>query len=396
MMLQLLPLIRPVLHTTQRQYMSLTASPPVPFSSQQRFLLFSPVASFRPSHTQELVIRTMMAGHNKWSKIRHKKGANDVKKALVLGKASKSLTIVSKECKGDRSDPRLQAAIQHAKSAKLPKDRIEDAIVKGTVTKGALGGSDQFFPLRFDAMMRLEHNHHHRSNNSDAKRSNGASASSPSSSSISDSSVQVACIITALSDNRNRTTQNIRHLVNKHGGEFLPTDHLNYLFEKVGHIEVEPKNRAGFDGKDVGIEDFEERLIECALEAGATNVEPVGREEEDEANTDSDKTPRFVVTTEESDLWKVVRALRLETNDGTTDGDAVFEQEGGVAHSAVTSCTVVNCEHRHIPREEYGVGTAEVVTIRSGSEAHEGLGEFLDRLDEDEDVHKVYHNALLE
>ena len=55
----------------------------------------------------------------------------------------------------------------------------------------------------------------------------------------------------------------------------------------------------------------------------------------------------------------------------------------------------MNCEHRHVPREEYGAGTAEVVNLRSGSEAHEGLGEFLDRLDEDEDVHKVYHNAIL-
>lgn len=337
-----------------------------------------------------MIFRTMMAGHNKWSKIRHKKGANDVKKALALGKASKSLTIVSKECKGDRSDPRLQAAIQHAKSAKLPKDRIEDAIVKGTVTKGALGRSDQFFPLRFDAMMRLENNHHHHSNTDD-ERSDGASDSSSS----SDSSVQVACIITALSDNRNRTTQNIRHLVNKHGGEFLPTDHLNYLFEKVGHIEVEPKNKATFEDNYVGIEEFEERLMECALEAGATNVEPVDRDEEDDTNADADndKAPRFVVTTEETDLWKVVWALRLETNG--SNGDAVLEGDGGGAHSASTSCTVVNCEHRHVPREEYGAGTAEVVKINSGSEAHEGLGEFLDCLDEDEDVHKVYHNALL-
>ena len=64
---------------------------------------------------------------------------------------------------------------------------------------------------------------------------------------------------------------------------------------------MEPKNRAGFDGKDVGIEDFEERLMECALEAGATNVKPVDRDEEDETNTDNDnnKAPRFVVTTEE-------------------------------------------------------------------------------------------------
>ena len=182
-----------------------------------------------------------MAGHNKWSKIRHKKGANDRKKALALGKASKSLTIVSKECKGDRSDPRLQSAIQHAKMVKLPKDRIDDAIHKGTITKGAAGGGGEFRSLRFDAMMRI-----------------GVDDSSKNTK--TNNSVQVACIITALSDNRNRATQNIRHLVNKHGGEFLPTDHLNYLFEKVGHIEVEPLNQDELESGD----EWEDRLLECA------------------------------------------------------------------------------------------------------------------------------------
>jgi transcriptional/translational regulatory protein YebC/TACO1 len=307
----------------------------------------------------------MMAGHNKWSKIRHKKGANDVKKALLLGKASKSLTIVSKECKGDRSDPRLQAAIQHAKSVKLPKDRIEDAIDKGIATKG--GGGDDYFPLRFDAMMRFE---------DDGER-NTANASS---------SVQVACIVTALSDNRNRTTQNIRHLVNKHGGEFLPTDHLNYLFEKVGHIEVEskPKNSASSDddsdcdhGDDWSLEEFEEEMMDCALEAGATNVEPLEGDDEDEidASIGSSRFRRFLVTTEDTDLWKVARAL------GASDSD-----DGG-------SYTIAECEHRYVLKEEYGA--AEFVSIRSESEAHDRLGDFLDRLDEDEDVHKVYHNAVL-
>ena len=329
-----------------RQFWALTAAQPNASNSamnSERHIL--------PTNQTQWIARRTMAGHNKWSKIRHKKGANDVKKSLALGKASKSLTIVSRECKGDRSDPRLQAAIQHAKQVKLPKDRIEDAIEKGV---GGGNKEAELVPLRFDAMMRLE---------------NGDSSSS----------VQVACIITALSDNRNRATQNIRHLVNKHGGEFLPTDHLNYLFEKVGHIEVEPKLN---DTTSVDMDELEEDLMDCALEAGATNVEPIDIDETQEDETESETTnAQFLVTTEETDLWKVARELMPDSS----------SEESTDAQS--TDYRIINCEHRYVLKEEYGA--AEYVNIQSGSEAQDRLGEFLDLLDEDEDVHKVYHNAEL-
>lgn len=303
-----------------------------------------------PSHTQTNIQSRSMAGHNKWSKIRHKKGANDVKKALALGKASKSLTVIAKECKGDRSDPRLQAAIQHAKVVKLPKDRIEEAIERAS---GAASQENEFFPLRFDAMMRLE--------NSDTG-----------------DSVQVACIVTALSDNRNRTTQHIRHLVTKHGGEFLPTDHLNYLFEKVGHIEVQSKE---LESDQFNREDLEEELMECALEAGATNVEEMENDDDDDDENDNDEfassSTRFLVTTAETDLWKVARAMIPENEEARAN----------------LNYAISNCEHRYVLKEDYG--SAEYVDIATDSEAHERLGEFLDKLEEDEDVDKVYHNAAL-
>ena len=334
--------------TTRQLWALATVQPKAPLSPSMNF---KPIVA--PKRTQSIILRTM-AGHNKWSKIRHKKGANDVKNALAKGKASKSLMVVSRECKGDRSDPRLQAAIQHAKQVKLPKDRIEDAIEKG------IGGGNskeaELVPLRFDAMMRLE-------NNGDDSGS---------------SSVQVACIITALSDNRNRATQNIRHLVNKYGGEFLPTDHLSYLFEQVGHIEVEPK----VSGTDASIDELEETLMECALEAGATNVEPMEVDEETQEDGSGDEgKARFLVTTEETDLWKVARALMPET---TSDESA---------ESVAADYSIINCEHRYVLKEEYGA--PEYVNIQSGSEAHDRLGDFLDLLEEDEDVHKVYHNAEL-
>ena len=317
--------------------------------------------------------RTMMAGHNKWSKIRHKKGANDVKKALILGKASKSLTVASKECQGDRSDMRLQAAIQHAKSVQLPRDRIDEAIEKGTKPKS--GGEDDFFPLRFDAMMKLEGN-----------RDPGDSSDS------SVPSVQVACIITALSDNRNRTTQHVRHLVTKFGGEFLPTDHLNYLFDHVGHILVEiAVNKIVDTNSDVeeAMLILEEELMECALEAGAINIEPSTDDgEEDDTEIDgptaaTEATARFVVTTEEKELWKVVRALRGEATKDT------IEDDNG---DSTARWNLLRFEHRYVLKDQdYG----EVAGVHSESPARDSLDTFLEQLDENEDVHKVYHNAAL-
>ena len=167
-------------------------------------------------------------------------------------------------------------------------------------------------------------------------------------------------------------------------GEFLSTDHLNYLFEKVGHIEVvEPQNKASLDG--VSLQYFEEALMECALEAGATNIEPAKgnetRDDENSVSTSSSSTSsRFVVTTRETDLWKVAQAMSMDTK---SSGDST------------TGYIIANCEHRHTVKEKYGAGTAEFVSIQSESEAHDRLGEFLDRLDEDENIDKVYHNAML-
>jgi len=333
-----------------------------------------------------------MAGHNKWSKIRHKKGANDVKKALILGKASKSITICSKECKGDRSDMRLQAAVQHAKSVQLPRDRIEEAIEKGT--RGKNGGDDDFFPLRFDAMMKLENNV---DSNNHINSNDG-------------NSVQVACIITALSDNRNRTTQHVRHLVNKFGGEFLPTDHLNYLFHHVGYILVEIATTNGDKDDEEMVLLLEEELMECALEAGAINVEPATEDtnesESDQQNTSTTTdnnnnnnntltTTKFVVTTEEKNLWQVVRALRGDTSTGTIDVDADGndndKNKNIVGNTSTAKWDMVQFEHRYVLREDYG----EAANVHSDSPARESLEDFFDQLEENEDVHKVYHNAAL-
>ncbi|KAL3941709.1 MAG: hypothetical protein SGBAC_003989 [Bacillariaceae sp.] len=246
------------------------------------------------------------AGHNKWSKIRHKKGANDKKKAAVMGKASLSITAAAKECGGDMDNMKLQSAISHAKSVQLTKDRIEEAISKATSKAAA---DQDFESLRFDAMMSFD-------------------------------GTKIGCVITALSDNRNRTTQQVR----KHGGEFLPTDNLAYMFVHVGWIVVD------------GVED-EDSLMECALEAGAENIEESDDDESDNNN--------FVVTTEEKDLFLVVTALR----------DA--------------SHNVSHFEHRYILQDQDHGG------MELSQQGEEELIDFLEKMDEDtEDVNNVYHNAI--
>ena len=73
-----------------------------------------------------------LAGHNKWSKIRHAKGKNDAQRGLLFSKISIEISAASRACGGDLSNIRLQAAISKAKSSNMPKDNIENAIKKGT------------------------------------------------------------------------------------------------------------------------------------------------------------------------------------------------------------------------------------------------------------------------
>jgi transcriptional/translational regulatory protein YebC/TACO1 len=283
--------------------------------------------------------RTMMAGHNKWSKIRHKKGAKDVNRALILSKASRKVIAASRACAGDVSNLRLQSAIALAKAVRLPKDRLQEAIAKGSSSSNNNSGTSQDLEqLRFDAMMNFAGH-------------------------------KVGCIITALTDNRNRTVQHVRAIVTKQGGEFLATDQLAYLFVQVGVILVEHVEE-------------EDDLLLCALDAGAMNVEPEQDDEDDDsaesddddsdgddlkAKSSSDSDPRstnkFIVTTEEKDLWQVVTSLK----------------DGGFQ--------VSQFEHRYVlVDEDHGA-------VSLSEEGTERLELFLEKLEENEDVTNVYHSA---
>ncbi|MGL5710185.1 MAG: YebC/PmpR family DNA-binding transcriptional regulator, partial [Cetobacterium sp.] len=88
-----------------------------------------------------------MAGHSKWSNIKHRKGAQDIKRGKIFTKLGKELTIAAKEAGGDPNfNPRLRLAIDKAKAANMPKDNLERAIKKGT---GELEGVD-YMEIRYE------------------------------------------------------------------------------------------------------------------------------------------------------------------------------------------------------------------------------------------------------
>ncbi len=120
-----------------------------------------------------------MAGHNKWSKIKHKKGAEDAKKSKLFSMLVKTITIESKKAGGDKTNPSLKAAIDRAKAANMPMDNIERAVQKGASTD-----SGNFEEVFYEAY--------------------GPGGT--------------AFIMEGITDNKNRTTAEIKHLLSKNNG----------------------------------------------------------------------------------------------------------------------------------------------------------------------------------
>lgn len=163
-----------------------------------------------------------MSGHNKWSTIKHKKGAADAKRGKLFTKILKEITVAARLGGGDvGSNPRLRLAVDLAKGNNMPKDNWERAIKRGT---GELEGVT-YEEVTYEG------------------RAPGG----------------VAVIVEALTDNKNRTTPEVRSYFAKFGGELGAVGSSAYLFAKQGQIVVEP-------------EVSEDRMMEVALEAGADDV----------------------------------------------------------------------------------------------------------------------------
>lgn len=250
-----------------------------------------------PASLRTTVIRSM-AGHNKWSKIRHKKAANDKARAAAHSKAARAIEAASRSCQGDLADLHLQSSISAARAVQLPRERIDKAIERGVNPHSKVDG-EELVLRRYDGMI------------------------------PAGSSGKIAVIIEALTENRNRTAANVRHLVTRVGGELLPTGSNDWLFEHVGLIWMS-KNMTSigrtnleeadeFDNTNYELDTSEnERLIpvdidallDCALEAGATDVDFSENEETGIDETPEDPKNQIVVKCEPTDLLNVVKALK--------------------------------------------------------------------------------------
>jgi YebC/PmpR family DNA-binding regulatory protein len=165
-----------------------------------------------------------MSGHSKWSTIKHKKGAADAKRGKVFTRIIKEMTVAARLGGGDiEGNPRLRSAVAEAKANNMPKDNIERAIKRGT---GELEGA-QYEEVTYEGY--------------------GPGG--------------VAIIVEALTDNTNRTTPEIRHMFEKHGGNFGAQGSVKFQFERKGYFAIE-KSAAD-----------EDKLMEVALEAGADDLQ---------------------------------------------------------------------------------------------------------------------------
>ncbi len=164
-----------------------------------------------------------MAGHSKWAGIKHKKAIVDARRGKLFTKLARAITVAAKEGGGDPDgNPALALAMQKAKDASMPKDNIERAIAKGT---GEGADADALETVVYEGY--------------------GPGG--------------VAIMIEALTDNRNRTGSEVRHIFGKHGGNLGEPGSVAYLFDKTGVIVVDAER-------------YTEDDLMPAIDAGATDI----------------------------------------------------------------------------------------------------------------------------
>ncbi|TAK09625.1 MAG: YebC/PmpR family DNA-binding transcriptional regulator [Candidatus Manganitrophaceae bacterium] len=188
-----------------------------------------------------------MSGHSKWATTKHKKAAADSKRGKIFTKIIREITVAAKIGGGDpEGNPRLRTAILKAKENNMPADNIKKAVQKGT---GELPG------VSYEEM---------------TYEGYGPGG--------------VAIIIQIMSDNKNRTVSEIRHLLSKSGGNMGESGSVSWMFQKKGYLSIE-KQKAD-----------EEKLMSVALDAGAEDIR-------------SDDPTLFEVITAPADFEKVKKAM---------------------------------------------------------------------------------------
>jgi YebC/PmpR family DNA-binding regulatory protein len=168
-----------------------------------------------------------MSGHSKWHTIKHKKGAADAKRGRVFTRIIKELTVAARAGGGDPdTNPRLRTIVAEAKQVNMPAENIKRAIRRGTGEEPGV----QYDEITYEGY--------------------GPGG--------------VALIIEAMTDNKNRTVGEIRHMLTKYGGDLGQSNSVAWMFEKKGYIVIE-KAKAS-----------EDTLLSAALDAGADDLRDDG------------------------------------------------------------------------------------------------------------------------
>jgi YebC/PmpR family DNA-binding regulatory protein len=247
-----------------------------------------------------------MSGHSKWASIKHKKKATDAKRGALFTKLARAIQVAAREGGGDPAgNATLATAIEKARQASMPKDNIERAIAKGT---GAGADADAFESITYEGY--------------------GPGG--------------VAVLVDALTDNRNRTSSDIRHLFTKHGGNLGEPGSVAWIFEKKGEIVVDaaryseddlfPAIDAGAD--DIAVDDNVYEVITSpeafvdvkrALEGAGVELD----------SADIAMRPTTQVPVDEAQVGTLIRLIEgLEDNDDVQAVHANFDVDAEVLERA--------------------------------------------------------------
>lgn len=242
-----------------------------------------------------------MSGHSKWSTIKRKKGALDAKRSKIFTRLIKEITVAVKEGGGPdpAANPRLRLAIQASKAANMPKDNMERAIKKGESNEG------NYTEVSYEGY----------------------------------ASHGVAIFVEAMTDNINRTFQNVRTIFNKNGGSIGTNGSLEFIFDRKGVFVIKKNEAFTFD---------EDTFILEMIDGGAEEVE-----------FEADVVTVTCAMEDFGAMQKKVEALDLELE---------------------------SAELQRIPKTTVAVDDPE--TVRK-------LLRFIDALEDDDDVQQVYHNLEL-
>lgn len=247
-----------------------------------------------------------MSGHSKWATIKRKKGAKDAKRGQVFTKLIKELTVLARVGGGDlSSNARLRLAVESAKAQRMPKDNIERAIKKGT---GELEG-EVYEEYIYEGY--------------------GPGG--------------VAVLVEAVTDNKNRTTAELRHLITKNNGNLGESGCVSWIFSKKGMFSFE-RGKVDEDGLmelalELGADDIVERDDEIDVIVDPKDFESVKKEIESKNYTytlaEITMVPKTVVKLDSENAQKMLRLMEaLEEHDDVQHVYANFDIPENVMDAA--------------------------------------------------------------